>query len=50
MRRLPLLVVGAALVLTGGTFAWTGYADPAGAVLWISAGMACVLLSNGRPS
>jgi hypothetical protein len=50
VRRTPLLVIGATLVLTGGVFAFTGYADAAGAAMWILTGLVCMLLSNGRPS
>lgn len=50
MRRIPCLVTGASLVLTGGVFAFTGYADLAGAVLWIAVGLGFVVVSEGRPS
>jgi hypothetical protein len=43
-------VIGAALALTGGVFASTGFADTAGASLWILSGAFCMVLSNGRPS
>ena len=49
MRRGPLLAIGAALALTGGVFGLTGYADLAGATMWILAGVFCMLLASGRP-
>jgi len=49
VRRDPLLVIASALILTGAVFAYTGYADLAGAALWMLAGAFCALLANGRP-
>lgn len=49
MRRVPLLVIGASLVVTGGVFGFTGYADESGSILWMFTGAFCMLLSNGRP-